>query len=174
MIANKFTTSDANRREEPVIGGGGDEGGASSEEGDVEGPQVFEWGADREEVLKRNERVVGVGAPIEGGNCLTNEFFEGVVKFRRKNKKKKMVRKKRDNKNVNKEDTRGDRKRGRNKRGGRETRESLFEGGIEDVRQGDIPANNNAKMGGSRAEWEVGPGAICDVREELGKGPVSS
>ena len=43
VVADKLTGTDADRGKVVVVGSGGDKRGASSEEGDVEGPQVFEW-----------------------------------------------------------------------------------------------------------------------------------
>jgi hypothetical protein len=91
VILDKFTLPQADGREKVVIGGSGDERGARSEKSHIKGPKILKGGPYREEELERDQRVVGIGTPIEGGNYLANKFFEGGVKFFGEDEEEKMV-----------------------------------------------------------------------------------
>jgi hypothetical protein len=105
MIFNGHVKSDVDGRElmvqtSEIL----EQGGTDRQKRDVRSPDVAKSGFDKEDGFSTNQGAVGVSAPIERKNFLQGAS-EGFPNFCREDEEERNVRKERDNKNIDVEDT---------------------------------------------------------------------
>jgi hypothetical protein len=98
--------------------------------------------------VEGNKGVIRISPPVKGGNNFANSLFQSTIHFFRKNKEQKVVGKKGNHKDIDKNNTRRD---GEQENGGtreREESKSFFVRRVKNVPQGDAPPDRNTKVGG--------------------------
>jgi hypothetical protein len=105
VSGNKLSISEIDEREIEIVRGGGYNGRANSKQGAHKRPNIFEGIVDIKEGFSTNNRTVREPPPIKRDNKLGNSIFYNLPNTRGENIEKTNIREKRDNEDINKEDT---------------------------------------------------------------------
>ena len=159
VVVDELAGTDSDRGKVVVVGGGGDKRGARSEEGDVEGPQVLEWWANRESRVEADERPVGIGSSMERCDEGVGEMADGVKDLLGYDKEEGVVGEEGDDEDIDEEDAVENRELTNHGLGSGKTRKGLGVRNLEDILKGDVTADGDTEVCCDRAKRKERPGA---------------
>jgi len=113
-----------------------------------------------------NKGFIGVGAPVKGGNNLSDRFLDDSPQLVRKDEEKTHIGEQRDNEDINKKNTfvKGEGRKARAEE--TKTLRHPVHGGLEDVFQSDVGAYRETQVDRLVEKLEVRPSAVVEVGHE--------